>query len=381
MEDGQLPITIGQGAGAQVVTLDLPPFTLVGATTRAGLLTTPLRDRFGIQHRLDPYDAGRPRARSSCAPRASSARRSRARAPARSPSAPAAPRASPTACSSASATSPRSAATGVDRRRRRRRRARAARDRPRGPGPPRPRAAAERLHVLRRRPRRALDARRRGRRGGGHDRGRLRAVPAPARLPAAHAAGPLRHRRAPTRTSGLEPPADGDALLRPSLSAAVARPATLPGDAMAHLFICPNCGNRTTATERTAGFRREARGCSKCGFAFLFELLDDYYPAPERRVLRLRPAGSRDRLRPGLLRAHRPRRRARHRPLGLRRPRAPVRRRHRPRQHRPRVGRPRARQARAGPRRGRPAREGDRRPLPRLRRRRGSAAHTDPVSK
>jgi holliday junction DNA helicase RuvB len=58
MEDGQLPITVGQGAGARVVTLDLPPFTLVGATTRAGLLTTPLRDRFGIQHRLEHYDAG-----------------------------------------------------------------------------------------------------------------------------------------------------------------------------------------------------------------------------------------------------------------------------------------------------------------------------------
>jgi Holliday junction DNA helicase RuvB len=57
MEDGQLPITVGQGAGARVVTLDLPPFTLVGATTRSGLLTTPLRDRFGIQHRLEHYDA------------------------------------------------------------------------------------------------------------------------------------------------------------------------------------------------------------------------------------------------------------------------------------------------------------------------------------
>src|SRR6185436_15414552 len=56
MEDGRLPITVGQGAGARVVTLELPPFTLVGATTRAGLLTTPLRDRFGIQHRLDAYD-------------------------------------------------------------------------------------------------------------------------------------------------------------------------------------------------------------------------------------------------------------------------------------------------------------------------------------
>jgi Holliday junction DNA helicase RuvB len=57
MEDRQLPITVGAGAGARIVTLDLPPFTLVGATTRAGLLSTPLRDRFGIQHRLDHYGA------------------------------------------------------------------------------------------------------------------------------------------------------------------------------------------------------------------------------------------------------------------------------------------------------------------------------------
>jgi Holliday junction DNA helicase RuvB len=55
MEDGCLPITVGQGAGARVVTIDLPPFTLVGATTRTGLLSTPLRDRFGIQHRLEHY--------------------------------------------------------------------------------------------------------------------------------------------------------------------------------------------------------------------------------------------------------------------------------------------------------------------------------------
>jgi holliday junction DNA helicase RuvB len=55
MEDGRLPITVGQGAGARVVTLELPPFTLVGATTRSGLLTTPLRDRFGIQARLEHY--------------------------------------------------------------------------------------------------------------------------------------------------------------------------------------------------------------------------------------------------------------------------------------------------------------------------------------
>ncbi len=49
---------------------------------------------------------------------------------------------------------------------------------------------------------------------------------------------------------------------------------------MAHLFICPSCGHRSTAAERTAGFRNQPKGCSKCGFGFLFELLDDYYPAP-----------------------------------------------------------------------------------------------------
>ena len=57
MEDHRLPITVGAGAGARVVTLELPPFTLVGATTRTGLLTTPLRDRFGIQARLEPYSS------------------------------------------------------------------------------------------------------------------------------------------------------------------------------------------------------------------------------------------------------------------------------------------------------------------------------------
>jgi holliday junction DNA helicase RuvB len=58
MEDQRLPITVGQGAGARVVTLELPPFTLIGATTRTGLLTTPLRDRFGIQARVEPYSVG-----------------------------------------------------------------------------------------------------------------------------------------------------------------------------------------------------------------------------------------------------------------------------------------------------------------------------------
>jgi len=46
------------------------------------------------------------------------------------------------------------------------------------------------------------------------------------------------------------------------------------------VFICPNCGRRLTAGERTAGFRNIPRGCDRCGFGFLFELLDDYYPDP-----------------------------------------------------------------------------------------------------
>ena len=55
MEDFQLDIMIGEGPAARSIKLDLPPFTLVGATTRAGLITAPLRARFGIVHRLDFY--------------------------------------------------------------------------------------------------------------------------------------------------------------------------------------------------------------------------------------------------------------------------------------------------------------------------------------
>jgi len=57
LEDFRLDIIVGQGPAARTLTLDLPPFTLVGATTRTGLLTTPLRDRFGMTCRLDYNDA------------------------------------------------------------------------------------------------------------------------------------------------------------------------------------------------------------------------------------------------------------------------------------------------------------------------------------
>jgi Holliday junction DNA helicase RuvB len=57
LEDFRIDIVMGEGAAARTLTLDLPPFTMVGATTRTGLLTTPLRDRFGLTFRLDYYNA------------------------------------------------------------------------------------------------------------------------------------------------------------------------------------------------------------------------------------------------------------------------------------------------------------------------------------
>jgi holliday junction DNA helicase RuvB len=58
LEDFRLDIVVGQGPAARTLTLDLPSFTLIGATTRTGLLTTPLRDRFGMTFRLDYYEPG-----------------------------------------------------------------------------------------------------------------------------------------------------------------------------------------------------------------------------------------------------------------------------------------------------------------------------------
>jgi predicted RNA-binding Zn-ribbon protein involved in translation (DUF1610 family) len=66
--------------------------------------------------------------------------------------------------------------------------------------------------------------------------------------------------------------------------ASIGRSRTAPAlrcRAVAHHFICPNCGERTIAQDHYDGFRRDQRGCAKCGFGFVFELLDDYYPAPD----------------------------------------------------------------------------------------------------
>ena len=111
MEDYQLDIVIGEGPAARSIKLDLPPFTLVGATTRAGLLTSPLRDRFGIVQRLEFY------AQAISIHRARAARilawSSTPTAAPRSRAARAARRVSPTACCAACATMPRSRATAV----------------------------------------------------------------------------------------------------------------------------------------------------------------------------------------------------------------------------------------------------------------------------
>ena len=80
MEDFQLDIVIGKGPSARSIRLDLPRFTLVGATTRTGLITGPLRDRFGFVARLDYYEPADLEAILGARP-ASSACRSSPRAP------------------------------------------------------------------------------------------------------------------------------------------------------------------------------------------------------------------------------------------------------------------------------------------------------------
>ena len=197
LEDFRLDIVMGQGAAARTLTLDLPPFTLVGATTRTGLLTTPLRDRFGMTFRLDYYEPGelativRRSARILGVEIADDAAEEIARPLARH-AAHREPDPAPRARRRAGAA------------RRARSRTAIARE------------ALELLEVdeagLERIDRELLrtivekfdggpvgldDARGVARRGAGHDRGRLRAVPAPARLHPAHAARPHDHEARP----------------------------------------------------------------------------------------------------------------------------------------------------------------------------------------
>ena len=208
MEDFQLDIVIGKGPSARSIRLELPHFTLVGATTRTGLITGPLRDRFGFVARLDYYDTTdlvaiveRTARILGRAARAGGGRT-------RSPAGPAARPASPTACSSVSATTPRCASTAGHHRRRpgRARALRGRRARPRQGRPRHPHRAL--CHVLGPGGR-PPHARGGGGRGARHHRGRLRAVPAHRRAcsTARHGGGwppprpmrTFRSRRAPRR--------------------------------------------------------------------------------------------------------------------------------------------------------------------------------------
>ena len=291
MEDRRLPITVGQGAGARVVTLELPPFTLIGATTRAGLLTTPLRDRFGIQARLEPYaveELARIVARAARHPRGRARRRGRAAIAARSRGTPrvanrllkrvrdfaevrmrghrhgARPRRRRWRCSRStswastgsiarscgrSASSSRAVPSGC-----RRSPSRSARSRTRS------RTCTSRIccsvGLIKRTP-----------------RGRAATADAFAHIG-------LRGSRRRGRGAVLKRPRRAVAWPAGSLDACACE-AVVCIRSMAHPFICPNCGHRTTEVDRYIGFRRQPKGCANCGFSFLFELLDDYYPAPD----------------------------------------------------------------------------------------------------
>ena len=192
MEDFRLDVMIGEGPMARTMKVDLPPFTLVGATTRPGLLSQPLHGRFGITLRLDFYDVealarivDRSARILSIRDHAGGRARDRRRAAA-------ARRASPTGCCGGCATSRRSPArTTIDlddrargARAARGRRARLRRARPADP-------LDDHREVRRRAGRHRLD-RRLARRGPRDARGPLRAVPPPGGLPAAHAARPHR---------------------------------------------------------------------------------------------------------------------------------------------------------------------------------------------
>jgi len=121
LEDFRVDILIGAGPGARTHSLPIPPFTAIGATTRQGLVSAPLRGRFGLVLRLNHYDVNESSG-SSSAPPGCSPWRSTPGARRKSPGAAAARPASPTACSAACATMPRCVPTDASR--------------PKSPGPP-----------------------------------------------------------------------------------------------------------------------------------------------------------------------------------------------------------------------------------------------------
>ena len=192
MEDFRVDVVVGKGPGATAIPLEIPPFTLVGATTRAGLLPGPLRDRFGFTGHLEFYETGRAAAdRHPLGPAARGRRRRRRGAP-RSRPGRAARRASPTGCCVGCATSPRSAADGAVTRALAHGALALFEVDESGPRPARPCRARRAVPSVRRRTGRAEHAGGRRRRGARDGRGGRRAVPGPVRLSRPHAARPGR---------------------------------------------------------------------------------------------------------------------------------------------------------------------------------------------
>ena len=381
MEDRQLPITVGAGRGR------------AGGHARPAAVHADRRD-----HARRPADHAAARPLRHPAPARALRRRTTSRAivvrsrracssveiddggrRARSPSAAAARRASPTGCSSACATTPRSAATGAIDADGRRRRARPARGRPRGPGPPRPRdphgdlraASAAARSGSRRSPSRC-----------GEEPDTIEDVYEPYLLQRGFLQRTPRGRCATARAFrhlGLEPPRGaGRACSEPEAPFKRGR-STLRDSTWRTCSSAPTAATAPPRPSAPPASATQPKGCSKCGFGFLFELLDDYYPAPNaaffvcdqqgriigcgrgsleltglsdekvigrpvREVLGLDFDGGEDHVGTVL-------------EWGVRQLGKPV----------------------DGQRRGRPAREGRRRPVPGLRRRRRAAARPDAV--
>ena len=202
LEDFRLDIVVGQGPSARTLALDLPPFTLVGATTRTGLLTTPLRDRFGMTFRLGYYEhdgASDDRAPLGTHPR----RRDRGRGGRRDRPALARYAARGEPHPPAGARRGRGAARRRDHAARSpTRRWRCSRSTSKGLERIDRELLARGRREVRGRAGRPVDARRDARRGARHDRGRLRAVPAPARLHPADACAVASSRSSGASTSG-----------------------------------------------------------------------------------------------------------------------------------------------------------------------------------
>ena len=256
----------------------------------------------------------------------------------------------------------------------------------------RPRDPAHDRREVRGRAGRALDARGRGRRGAGHDRGRLRAVPAPAGPDQAHARAAGSRPPAPTSTSGSSRKRQPTRALTLAFSRRTAddltrRPAAArPSNASTHPagsnhadLHLPELRNRLNSGRPDRRLQRQRRAAARsCGFGFLFELLDDYYPDPNAaffvcdREARVIGCGTRQ------LRADRPGRRGDRRPAGEGGAGAAVRRTARTRSTTTLewgvrvLGKHGARRGR-----GRPARRGDGRRVSRLRRGRRAAARPD----